>query len=333
MMVNWLKKHLFNTWYNTLLTIVSIGFIYWLGSLIIDWAINLADWQVVTVNFPLFFFGRYPNELVWRIWTILGIIISLCGLSWAVFQSKKLSFLKTWLSLIWLLSFLVVLWLLQGGLFLKPVRLDDLSGLILSIFIAAIAILLSFPIGILLALGRQSKLPIIRWFCIIYIETIRALPLIGILFMAQVMVPLLLSPELRFARVIRAIAGFTIFSSAYLAENVRAGLRSISLGQWEAARSLGLNSPLTLGLIILPQALQIAIPSIVGQFISLFKDTSLLAIVGLVDLLGISQSIIANPKFLGKYAEVYLFIALIYWIICYLMSWLSKQLELKQSKR
>jgi general L-amino acid transport system permease protein len=188
---------------------------------------------------------------------------------------------------------------------------------------------LSFPLGILLALGRQSRLPVIRWLSIGYIEIIRGLPLIGILFMAQVMLPLILPAEWRPDRVVRAIAGLTIFSAAYLAENVRGGLQSIPKSQVEAAKALGLNTPLVITLIILPQAIRAVIPTIVGQFISLFKDTSLLAIVGLIDLLGISQSILANPKFIGDYAEVYLFIGLIYWICCYAMFLASKKLELK----
>ena len=193
-----------------------------------------------------------------------------------------------------------------------------------------VSIVLSFPFGVLLALGRQSQLPAIRWLSIAYIELIRGLPLIGILFMAQVMLPLVLPADVRPERVVRAIAGFTLFSAAYLAENVRGGLQSVPRGQTEAAKALGLSTPLVLALITLPQALKAVIPSIVGQFISLFKDTSLLTIVGLVDLLGISQSILANPKFLGRYAEVYLFIALIYWVCCYSMFLASKRLE-KQS--
>ncbi|MGL5807080.1 MAG: amino acid ABC transporter permease, partial [Xenococcaceae cyanobacterium] len=188
-------------------------------------------------------------------------------------------------------------------------------------------ILLCFPFGVLLALGRQSKLPVISWLSTAYIEILRGLPLIGILFMAQVMLPLILPPNVRPDRVVRAIAGYTLFTAAYVAENVRGGLQSIPRGQTEAAKALGLNTPLTLLLVVLPQAIRAVIPSTVGQFISLFKDTSLLALVGLTDLLGISQSILANPKYLGKYTEVYLFIAVIYWLGCYSMSLASKRLE------
>lgn len=232
-----------------------------------------------------------------------------------------------WLGLIWFLTFFLLLWILQGGLFLEPVKLTQISGLILTILVALVSIVISFPFGVLLAIGRQSNYPVIRWLSITYIELIRGLPLIGILFMAQVMFPLVLPLGMRPDSIIRAIAGFTVFSAAYLAENVRGGLQSIPRGQTEAAKALGLNPFFLLILIILPQALKAVIPTIVGQFISLFKDTSLLAIVGLVDLLGISQSILANPKYQGRNVEVYLFLAVIYWLCCSLMSLGSRKLE------
>ncbi len=381
-LISWIKKNLFSSWLNSILTIISLLFIYWLGYRLISWILFQAQWQVITANLRLFFVGQYPANLLWRAWTSLAIIISLLGFSWGTLSNKnnlfnfvnltilaltaliivllaipislissakllgmlllfvifsligkqinqKFSNFKSWLSLIWILSFFLLLGLLQGALFLRNVRLDDFSGLILTVFVAIFSIILSFPFGVLLALGRQSNLPIIRWLSIAYIELIRGLPLIGILFMAQVMLPLILPQEVRIQRVIRAIAGFTLFSAAYLAENVRGGLQSVPKGQTEAAKALGLNTFFVLILVVLPQALRVVIPTIVGQFISLFKDTSLLAIVGLVDLLGISQSILANPKFIGRYGEVYIFVATIYWIFCYSMSLISRQLENK----
>ncbi len=380
--VNWIKKNLFSTWFNSILTLVSVILIFWIGSGLIYWALFQAQWGVINANLRLFFVGQYPINLLWRAWVTLGIILSLIGFSWGIlsnhnnlFNRINLTFLglitviiallgisislvssakllgilllfvifaligkninkrspnfRNWLSLIWGITFFLLLGLLQGALFLRPVRLDDFSGLILTIFVAIISIVLSFPFGVFLALGRQSDLPIIRWLSIAYIELIRGLPLIGILFMAQVMLPLILPQEMRIQRVIRAIAGFTLFSAAYLAENVRGGLQSVPKGQKEAAKALGLNGFFVLVLVVLPQALRVVIPAIVGQFISLFKDTSLLAIVGLVDLLGISQSILANPKFIGRYGEVYIFVAAIYWVFCYSMSLVSRQLEKK----
>lgn len=380
----WLKKNLFSSLGNTLLTFISLAFLYWLVSSLIIWAITEAQWTVIQANLRLFWVGLYPVDKLWKTWLTLLLVISSVGLSWGIlsksyplFNKKNLlilgnlslailllSFtiglssslkllgilinfallaysgkqltskginLQKWLPFLWILIFISCLGLLLGFGLLQPVPLDELSGLILTLLVASVSIILSFPLGILLALGRQSSLPIIRGLSIAYIEIIRGLPLIGILFMAQVMLPLILPINVRPDRVVRAIAGFVIFASAYLAENVRGGLQSIPRGQTEAAKALGLNPFLVLGLIILPQALRVVIPSIVGQFISLFKDTSLLAIVGLVDLLGISQSILANQKYIGRYAEVYLFIAVIYWIFCSGMSWFSRRLEGKNT--
>lgn len=382
LIIDWIKKNLFSTWYNTILTIVSSLCLWWISRNLINWIFTQAQWEVISTNLRLFFAGQYPLDLLWRPWTSLGVIISMSGFSWGLLARNQLLFntlnisvlgilavicallavpisitsslkllgiltsliiaacigkkigqklpsLVGWLPFFWLLIFFILLWLLEGGWLLRPVRLDSFSGLILTILTAVVSIILSFPFGVLLAIGRQSSLPVIRWLSVIYIELIRGLPLIGILFMAQVMLPLILPEGIRIERVIRAIAGFTLFSAAYLAENVRGGLQSIPNGQIEAAKALGLNSFWVLSLVVLPQALKIVIPTIVGQFISLFKDTSLLVIVGFSDLLGISRSILANPKFIGRDAEVYLFIAVIYWVFCYSMSFASRQLEQK----
>jgi general L-amino acid transport system permease protein len=235
--------------------------------------------------------------------------------------------IKPRLGVLWLGGFVGIGWLLLGGIFLETVAIDALGGLVLTLLVAVASIVLCFPLGILLALGRGSELPVIRGVCTAYIEIIRGLPLIGILFMAQVMLPLILPSTVRPDLVVRAIAGFTIFASAYLAENLRGGLQAIPRGQIEAARALGLHPLYVLFLIVLPQALRAVIPSIVGQFISLFKDTSLLAIVGLVDLLGMAGSILANPKFVGTYPEVYLFLAAIYWVFCYLIAIVGRRFE------
>jgi general L-amino acid transport system permease protein len=225
----------------------------------------------------------------------------------------------------WVLSFPLTLFLLDGYGALQKVETNVWGGLLLAVLIAVVAIVCSFPLGILLALGRTSKLPIVKWFCIAYIELIRGIPLITVLFMAQLMVPLFLDFEVD--NVLRVMIGTTLFTAAYMAENVRGGLQSVPRGQYEAAKAIGLNSSLSMTFIILPQALKAVIPAIVGQSISMFKDTSLVAIVGLFDLLGIAQTIVANPAFLGKQMEAFLFIALIYWSISYSMSYASRRLE------
>ncbi|NDJ22647.1 ABC transporter permease subunit [Nostoc sp. B(2019)] len=265
-----------------------------------------------------------PLDFISRLWLLLIAVLLFLGF-WIGGSFAKV--IAPWLSLLWLLSFPVILWLIGGGFGLQPVSTNLWNGLLLTLLMAAVSIVLSFPIGVLLALGRTSNLPVVRWFSILYIEIVRGVPLIGILFLAQVMLPLFLSADVRLDRVLRAIAGLVLFSAAYMAENVRGGLQAISRGQIEAAKALGLNTPLVVIFIVLPQALRAVIPAIVGQFIGLFKDTSLLSLVGLVELTGISRSILAQPKFLGRYAEVYLFVGLIYWVFCYSMSLASRRLE------
>jgi general L-amino acid transport system permease protein len=244
-------------------------------------------------------------------------------------QSKRFESSSLILAIAWFLSLPISIWLIGGNLGLTAVDVNAWNGLVLTLIVAISGIIFSFPLGVLLALGRQSTLPIIKWFCVFYIEVVRGLPLIGILFMAQVMLPLFLPAGLEIDRVLRAIAAFVFFSAAYLAENVRGGLQSLPKGQAEAARALGLNIPLTITLIVLPQALKASIPAIVGQFIGLFKDTSLVAIVGLVDLMGVSRTVLSQPEFIGRYAEVYLFVALIYWMFCFSLSQASQKLEKK----
>jgi len=233
-----------------------------------------------------------------------------------------------WMPGIWALSFPLILWLIKGGLGLREVSTNDWGGLVLTLFLAIISIVLSFPLGVLLALGRQSSLPVVKLLSTLYIEIVRGLPLIGILFLGQLMLQLFLPPEYpKLDRVVRAIAGLTLFSAAYLAENVRGGLQAVPRGQIEAARSIGLNTPLLTIFIVLPQALRTVIPAIGGQFIGLFMDTSLLALFGMLELIGISRAVLANPSYIGRYAEVYIFVGLIYWVFCYSMSLASRKIE------
>jgi general L-amino acid transport system permease protein len=227
------------------------------------------------------------------------------------------------------LALLLTLWLLGGGLGLKAVRTSFWGGLTLTLLVALVSVGLAFPFSILLALGRQSQLPVVRWICTGYIEIVRGLPLIGILFMAQVMFPLLLPGTWRLDRLLRAIVGLVGFNAAYLAENVRGGLQAIPRGQLEAAAALGLGLVPTMRLIVLPQALRLVLPAIVGQFISMFKDTSLLALFSLFELTAIARSILSQPDFLGRNAEVFLVIGLIYWVFCAGMSWVSRRLEVR----
>ena len=229
----------------------------------------------------------------------------------------------------WLVS-IPVMYLLISGIGSAPlpeVSSNLWGGLLLTILLAVVGILLSFPLGVLLALGRRSSLPAIRFVSTAYIEIIRGVPLVTILFMADIMLPFFLPGEVRIDRVIRAMGGITLFSAAYVAENVRGGLQAIPSGQIEAAQALGLHSWQTNLFIVLPQALRSVIPANVGLFISLLKDTTLVAIIGLSELLGIGQSILAQPASLGAHLEVFAFVGVIFFVLCYAMSQASYRLE------
>ncbi len=325
----WLKRNLFNSWLSSLFTLVCLWVIVYAGWQVLDWLFVKAEWAIVQQNFPRLLVGRYPPQQYWRLWVILALLLGVGGgLTWYEVKAKQKPVSVFTLTLYLLpLSFLLVLWLIGGGLGLPIVNNNLWNGLLLTLLLASISIFLAFPLGVLLALGRKSELPILRGFSTAYIEIMRGLPLIGILFMAQVMLPLVLPGEWRLDRLLRAIAGLVLFNAAYLAENVRGGLQSIPKGQTEAAKALGLNVPLTLALIVLPQALRTVTPAIVGQFISLFKDTSLLSLFALLELTGMARSILAQPQFFGRYAEAYVFIGLLYWIFCFTMSQLSRRLE------
>lgn len=368
----WLKENLFNTWYNSLLTLVSLWFVWVAISSTARWAFATARWEVIPANLTPLLIGTYPRGQVWRIWTalltvaflagatagtaggrgkrvaawvaplalasllfplrwptrvMLGAAVALVAGGYWLFRGKRR--LWPWLAGAWFFSFpwiLFLMWGIEGSGAMPRVETSAWGGLALTLILAMVGIAASLPIGILLALGRRSSLPVISWCSTALIELVRGTPLVTILFMAHLMVPIFL-PELRIDKVVRAMIGLTIFTSAYMAENVRGGLQGVPKGQYEAAMALGMSGPLTMLLVILPQALRAVIPSIVGQFISLFKDTSLVAIIGLLDLLGIARSVIANPRWLGLQAEVFLFAGLIYWLFSFTLSQSSRRIE------
>lgn len=328
--LGWLKENLFSTWYNTLLTFGSFGFIYVILRGLFTWALTKARWDAVTTNVGLFMIGPFPRDQVWRVWACVIMVVLLSGLTWVVWRSPGRARARRWAIAGWLLSFPTAILLLRGfsGNSILPLVGTNLwGGLLLTFLLAIVSIVASFPLGVLLAVGRRSSLPAIRLFSTLYIELIRGVPLVTILFMAQIMLPLFLPEEIRVDKVIRAVAGFTLFTAAYVAENVRGGLAAIPVGQYEAARAVGLKGWQVMGLIVLPQALRAVIPPIVGQFIALFKDTSLVAIVGLLDLLNIARSVVAQPQFMGLKREVYLFVAVVYFIFSYALSHASRRLE------
>ncbi len=234
------------------------------------------------------------------------------------------------LGLGWLVMLVLGFILLQGleGAGVLPTISTNLwGGLLLTIILSVAGILLSFPLGVALAVGRRSDMPVVKWLSTAYIELVRAVPLITILFMAALMFPLFLPEGIRIDNVYRAIGGITIFSAAYVAENVRGGLQAIPRGQVEAAHAIGLRSWQTTVFIVLPQALRITIPSNVGLFISLLKDTTLVAIIGLLELLGIGRAVLAQPEWIGTAFEVYLFVAAVFFVLSYALSQASYRLE------
>jgi len=233
------------------------------------------------------------------------------------------------LTIAWFMSIPVTFLLVNGfaGTPLPAVGSNLWGGLLLTVLLAAIGIILSFPLGVLLALGRRSALPAMRILSTAYIELIRGVPLVTILFMADIMLPFFLPGEIRIDRVMRAMGGITLFSAAYVAENVRGGLQAIPTGQIEAAQALGLSTARTNIHIVLPQALRAVIPANVGLFISLLKDTTLVTIIGLMELLGIGRAILAQPESLGAHLEVYVFVGAVFFVLCYAMSQASYRLE------
>ena len=266
-------------------------------------------------------------ELSLRLWFLANSVLIFIG-----HQVGRTPVGKShWVALGWLLSFILTILLLtgiEGVSWLPRVETGLWGGLLLTFLLALVGIVASFPIGVLLALGRQSSLPVLKAFCVLFIEIVRGVPLVTILFMASIILPLFLPEEVRIDRVLRAMIGMTLFAAAYMAENVRGGLQAIPSGQVEAAKAVGLNGLQTMAFIVLPQALRLVIPAIVGQFIALFMDTTLAVIVGLLELLAIGKAVLeSNVEWKLLNMEVYLFIAAVFWIFNYAMSYASRQLE------
>jgi general L-amino acid transport system permease protein len=261
-----------------------------------------------------------------------GALLINAVMVWVAFVAgMRLPVSRRALGLSWLIAVPVLFLLLQGlgGRLMPLVPTSLWGGLLLTFLLAVGGIALSFPFGVLLALGRRSDLPAVRFLSTIYIEVVRGVPLVTILFMAAILLPLFLPVGLRIEHVFRALAGITLFSAAYVAENVRGGLQAIPSGQIEAANAIGLNAYQRNVYIVLPQALRAVIPANVGLFISLLKDTTLVAIAGtgLLELLGIGRAVVAQPSWIGAQMEVYVFISAVFFFLCYTMSQASYRLE------
>lgn len=280
----------------------------------------------LVVGMP-FLLALLPYDTLTRVlWAVLGMVTLGAYLLGSRFPTQlRRAALVGWLA--FLPVAMVLIYGLGDDTVLPTVATNIWGGLLLTLIIAGIGLTLSFPIGVVLAVGRRSKYPVIRAACIVYIELIRSVPLITVLFMAQTMIPLFLPDSISIDRVARAIIAFTVFSAAYMAENVRGGLQAVPKGQYEAAGAVGLNGYQSLRLIILPQALRSIIPILTASIIAGFRDTSLVLILGLLDLLGIAKATLAQPEFLGRHIEVYSFLAAVYWFISYGISYVGLMIE------
>lgn len=286
-----------------------------------------ACWGVVREKFRFMLFGRYPFEEHWRALLATALLLTLVAVS-----CMRL-FWRRWLAGVWLAGLAVYFLLMRGGVAgLALVDTDLWSGLPLTLLLATLSMVMAFPLAIGIALGRRSAMPAIRSLCAVYVELVRGVPLITVLFMASFMVPLLMPQGFNIDVLVRVLAGITLFSAAYLAEVIRGGLQAIPKGQIEAAATLGLSYWQTQRKVVLPQALAMVVPGIMNNFISAFKDTSLVAIVSLYELTGaMGMAMNADANWRPFRLEGYLFIALIYFVFCFSMSryslWIEKQLQ------
>ena len=336
--LRWMKENLFSNASNTLLTLLAIWLLWRMLPPLFEWSLldavwtgddpdrcraaGGACWALIQQKWRFILFGLFPFDQQWR----PGLATAIFIVAGAI--TSVPAFWRRWLIGLWVAVVVVCATLMWGGVLGMPfVENAKWGGLPLTLILSVVGIAAAFPLSILLALGRRSDMPAIRSVCVGFIELIRGVPLISVLFMASVMFPLFLPEGVTIDKLLRALAGITLFTAAYLAEAVRGGLQAIPRGQYEAAESLGLNYWQKTGLIILPQALKIAIPPIVNQFISMFKDTSLVIIIGLFDLLTTSKAALSDPPWRPFYVESYMFAALIYWLFAFFMSRYSLYLE------
>ena len=350
--LGWFRMNLFSNWVNSLVSLfvlyLLIQFIPW----ILNWTIFAADfkynfngeeiidrtmcsrvldpenggacWAIIYVRFYQFMYGFYPRDEVWRVnlsYTMLAVAV-------VPLLFDKFPFRKHFLKFTYVFP-VIAFFLLNGGLGLESVSTNKWGGLLVTLVLGCTGIALAFPLGVVLALGRRSNLPVISMMCTLFIEFIRGVPLITLLFFGMVMLPLFLPEGVNMDGLARVLVAVTLFQSAYMAEVIRGGLQAIPQGQYEAARSIGLSYWQMNMKIVLPQAIRISIPSIVNTSIGLFKDTTLVIIVGLLDLLGIGRGALADTTWLGLAYEVYFFVSLVFFIFTFAMSRYSLYLEKK----
>jgi general L-amino acid transport system permease protein len=338
--LGWLRANLFSSVPSTIATLVLAWLAYKLLVPFVDWAFVDAVWRApdsqacrqakgegacwafIAEKHRFIFFGTYPYEQHWRPASVILLLLALYGLS---------AWRRTWhwwLSIVWALGLAAIGVLMWGGVLgLSYVENERWGGLALTLLLATFGLAFAFPLSILLALGRRSQLPVVRAFSVCYIELVRGVPLISLLFMASVMLPLFLPEGVTIDKLLRAQIAMILFAAAYLAEVVRGGLQAVRHEQYEQADALGLGYWQRTGLVILPQALRVSIPPLVNTFIGFLKDTSLVVIIGLFDLLTAVKVALQEPAWTGFGVEAYLFASLVYFVFCYAMSRYSQGLE------
>jgi general L-amino acid transport system permease protein len=335
--IGWVKGKLFNGVFNSLLTIATLFILWKIVPPFIEWAFLRSNWfssaqackgavgacwSVITQNFRFIIFGFYPYDSQWRPAIAMLILFGL------LFYSRDRRHWKKHLAYAWVLGLATMGALMKGGIFgLRSVESTQWGGLPLTLLLAVFGLTAAYPLGVILALGRRSRMPLIKALCVVYIELIRGVPLISLLFMSSIIFPLFLPEGVNLNKILRAQAAIILFTAAYIAEVVRGGLQAMPRGQYEAAEALGLNYYLTMRLVILPQALKIVIPPTVSILISAFKDTSLVVIIALFDLLRTTQTVLSNPEWMGFSREAYVFLAILYFLGCFSMSNYSRKLE------
>lgn len=336
-------RALFGTKTNAALTLVMLGLLYLLVPPFVEWALvhstwgglsrktcapDGACWAFVRARFALFIYGRYPVEERWRVDLVLAVMVLLSV--GALFAPRGRG---------WCLGLLLSVvpvgggLMLFGGVFGLPhVDSSDWGGLMLNIVITFISVALSLPLGVALAFGRQSELPVVRWGSIGFIEGWRGSPLLAVLFMGLIMLPMFLPNGVTVDNLVRAIVVLTLFESAYMAETVRGGLQGVPKGQTEAALALGMHANIAKVLVVLPQAMRLAIPGIINIVVDLFKDTTLVSIVGLFDLMGVINQSLKDPNWLGLADEGYTFAVLVFFVMCLVISLAGQLLERRYGK-
>lgn len=342
-MIKKIKDDYFNSPLNSVFTLLVLFVLVKFGLWFLNWAIldavwvgesrdvatgEGATWAFIVKKIRFFLFGFFPKEEIWRI--IVALVLLVISFVPYFFKTIKHKF--------FVFAGQMVLWpivigfFLSGGLFLSKISTNDWGGLTLTLILSLLGLLYSFPIGILLALARRSEMPVIRGLSIAYIEFFRGIPLITILFMSSVVIPFFLPSGVAIDKIIRVVIGMTFFQSAYLAEVIRGGLQAIPKGQYEAAEALGFEFALQSYLIIIPQVFKITVSNIGGISISFIKDTTLVLIIGMFDLLGIVSPLASDSNWLGMEPEGLIFAGFVYWVLCFTISKLTDKTEIKLNR-